>query len=408
MRFEYFLDFQVFQFKSKNDYNVSVMSDTVSFGFFNNSQRKYLTLQRILLMISLFVVITGCSEIFQPEVEYTESFLAVEGSITTKPGEHIVLLSFSRSYNEKDYFTGLEGADVSVVDENGNRVHYDDVDNGIYRAYITAENAAKIGSTYYLEIVTGDGVVFRSTPQLVVSSPEVKRLYCEYDARFILSENSYGDVIEQEYPVITLKIDIDGILPSDNYYLYNHKAYLQCHNYFIDELGMIYEKFHHLSLSSRYSGNIHTINADEYGNFSVRNDEYMYITLEDLRNYDPYNPDSAELDRKRFEGLLIKLNQYSLSPDAYTFYRDVEEQLDAEGRLFDPSFTQLTGNIQCVSEEEQKVIGVFYAADISDYYACLYINSRNQTYSTQIDSFPELLLDTSSSSMPDDWIRTPN
>ena len=364
-------------------------------------------MQRILFIVFFLIVIVGCSEVFQPEIENVDSFLVIEGCITTQPGEHTVFLSYSRSYADQPYFSVITGADVNVIDENGNQVHYYPSGNGVYTANITADNAAKIGSSYYLEVVTEDGTIFRSTPQLVVPSPEVKRLSCQYDRRTLLTEDAYGDIIEKEFGVMVLNIETTGTLSSDNYYLYSHEAYLQCHNYFRDSRGMIYEEYHHLLLSAYYSRNIHTVNADEFGNFQVRNDELMYITLNDLRDYEPYNPDSAVLDKKRFEGLLVKLSQNSLSPDAYSFYRDAEEQLESEGRLFDPTYTQLIGNIECVSETKQGVIGVFYAADVSEHYAYLYINESNASYSIEIDSFPDFLLDTSVGAMPEDWIRPP-
>ena len=363
-------------------------------------------MQRILYIVFFIIIITGCSEVFQPDIDNVNSFLCIEGSITTKPGEHYVTLTNSKSYNEQPYFSGQSGADVNVIDENGNRIHYNDVGNGIYKAYITTSSAAKIGSTYYLEVETEDGAVFRSSPQLVVPCPEIKRLYCKYDRRIILTENTYGDILELEYPVIDLLIEADGILPSDNYYFYGYKAYEEHHTLLRYDYND-YEIYRHRQLSGKYSNNIHTVNADEFGNFEVRNDELMYVIIDDMTNYVPIYPDSFELVRTRFEGLLFKLSQYSISPDAYTFYRDAEEQLEAEGRLFDPSYTQLTGNIECVSETKQEVKGVFYASDVSDYYTYMYVNSRNQTYSAKIDGFPELWLDTCSWGKPSDWIRPP-
>jgi len=361
-------------------------------------------MQRLLFILSVLIFITGCSEVYEPDIEDVGTFLSIEGSISTQPGENTVLLTYSKSYNERPYFSGQSGADVNVVDDNGNRVHYEDMGGGVYKANVTADNAAKIGSTYYLEVITREGVIFQSTPQLVVSSPEIKLLYCRYDHRTILTENTYGDALEQEFPVMALKIETNGILPSDNYYLYHYRAYEEHHS----EIRYNFDDYHiyrHRPLSGKYSNIIHTVNADEFGNFEVRNDELMYILTDDLKNYEPIYPDTFELMSTRFEGLLFKLSQYSLSPDAYTFYRDAEDQLEAEGRLFDPSFAQVTGNIECISDPEVEVKGVFYAADVNDYYAYLYISTRNQTYSLQIDTFPELWLDTCSWTRPDDWIK---
>ena len=368
-------------------------------------------MKRILFTVFFIIVITGCSEVFQPDIKNVDSFLAIEGSITTQPGEHTIRLVYSR-YSDRPYYIGVTDANVNVIDENGNRVHYHHSGNGVYTAYITANNAAKVGSTYYLEVETEDGAVFRSSPQLVIPSPEIKVLYCAYDHRTILTENTYGDILEQEYPVIALMIETDGILPSDNYYMYYYKAFEEHHTVLRTNMQArfpynIYHIYQNRQLSIKYDNIIHTVNADEFGNFEVRNDELMYIIIDDMKDYEPFYPDTFDLVRTLFEGLLFKLSQYSLSPDAYTFYHDAEEQLEAEGNLFDPVYTQLIRNIECVSEPEQKVIGVFTASDITDYYAYMYINSRNQTYSVKINGFPEFWLDTCSWGIPDGWIWPP-
>ena len=363
-------------------------------------------MQRLLFILSLMVFIVGCSEVYMPDIDFVDAYLTIEGSISTQPGDHYVLLSYSRSYNERPYYSGKSGADVNVIDDEGNRIHYEDMGGGIYKADITENNAAQVGSSYYLEVVTEEGTVFRSAPQLVVPCPDIDRLYCKYDNKTILTENVYGDILEQNFPVITLKIETTGILPSDNFYFYQYIAYEEHHSY-LRYLISEYQIYRHRRLSAKYSNIIHTVNADEFGNFKVRDDELMYIEIADLRNYEPIFPDSFTLTNTRFEGLLFKLSQYSLSSDAYTFYRDAEDQLNAEGRLFDPAFTQITGNIECVSEPVEKVKGVFYAADVSDYYAYMHINTSEQTYSKKLDSFPELWLDTCSWGAPDDWIRPP-
>ncbi len=363
-------------------------------------------MQRILFILSVLLFIAGCSEVYKPDIEEVPVFLSIEGSISTQTGTHYVLISYSKSYNDRPYFSGKPGADVNVIDEDGNRIHYNDMVNGVYKAVLNNNNAAKIGSVYYLEVITDDGTVYQSTAQQVVQSPEVRNLYCKKNHKTILTENVYGDILEQEFSGISLYIETDGILPSDNYYLYHYKAYEQ-HRSALRYNYNDYTIYRHRPLSGKYSNIIHTVNADEFSDFEVRNDELMFIITDDMRNYEPIYPDSFELMGTSFEGLLFKLSQLSLSPDAYTFYRDAEQQLEAEGRLFDPTFPQVTGNIECISNPEEKVVGVFYAADVNDYYAYMYINSKNQTYSISLETFPKLWLDTCSWIRPDDWIRPP-
>ncbi len=365
-------------------------------------------MRKISYTVLIMTLLTACSEVFNPDINYTEPFLCIQGVLGTKPGTYYVYLNLSRSYNERPYFEGQTDAGVYVIGENGDRISYEELGRGSYSTVITEGNAPEIGNSYYLEVITSDGSVFRSTPQTIVPSPEIKKLYCKADQKTILTENLYGEAYEKEFRGMTLLVETNGILPSDNFYFYRYSAYEE-HRSVLQHIKWYYitDIYRHRPLSAKYSNIIHTVNADEYGDLKVRGDELMFIIADDMRNYEPIYPDTFNFISTRFEGLMFKLYQYSISSDAYRYFRDVEDQLDAEGRLFDAAYAQVTGNIECITDPDRKVIGVFYASDISEYIAYLYINNFNRTYSQKLDSFPELWLDTCSWEMPEDWIKPP-
>jgi len=363
-------------------------------------------LRSIIILISLFAFVS-CSEVLVPDIEEIDSFLVIEGSYSTKAGRHYVKVFHSKGYNSRGGFPGEEGAIVFVSDTLGNRIYYQEMGNGVYSADITESNVAKEGNMYYLEVVASDGNVYRSTPQLVVPSPEISNLYCTYGRRMILTEDYYGQPLEIEQDGIDIILETDGILESDNYYRYEFSAFEEHLTLLSPAPGSTWYMYEHRPLNRKYSGNIHTVNADEYGNFMVRNDRYLFIITDDMVNYTPEYPDTLDFVSTHFQGLLFTLRQYSLSPDAYRFYNDAEKQLEAEGHLFDPAYTQITGNIKCLTDNEKLVVGVFYTPDISIHHAYFYINLLDRTYSRELESLPELWLDTCSWRKPDSWISPP-
>ncbi len=349
----------------------------------------------------------ACSEIYQPEVETLDSFLVVEGSITTKPGKNYVYLSMSRTYNEPPYFSTKEGAQVTITGDDGSVYTFQDARGGVYVLDLAEGNTPKVGSTYTLKVVTAEGDVYESVPQKIVSCPAIKNIRCSYDQESMLTENVYGEVLEITYDGINVIVETDGLMPNENYYTYSWNAWEE--HYVILYQGITsYETFRHRRLNNKYSNIIHTANADEYYNNLLRNHNLFFIIKDDMTNYDPiYDPDSFTCLLNRFDGLIIYLQQKSLSADAFGFYHDVEQQLSAEGRLFDVVLPQLTGNMSCTSDPEKKVMGIFYASDITEKIAYLYINGRNQTSSRHLDSLPELWLDTCAWSKPESWISPP-
>jgi hypothetical protein len=368
-------------------------------------------MMKYLLLAAGVTVLAGCSEIYEPDIETVEPFIVVEGSITTKPGYSYVYLSKSRSYNESPYFEGVAGATVWVSDDDGNSLVYEPVNLGVYALFQEEGNIASVGNTYTLTIITTDGDTLQSTPQEITQCPEIRSIFCEYDQKSILSEDSYGDVLEITYDGININMETDGLLSSGNFYIYNwlgyeeHAANIQ----YQPEGGApsTFDIYRHRKLNGKYTSVIHTANADLYNEYRLRDEKLVFIAQEDMTNYTPIYPDSFTLINNRFDGLLFRLQQLSISGDAYKFYNDIEKQLAAEGHLFDPISPQIIGNISCTNDETVKVIGIFSASDVTEKYSYLYMNQSNRTYSMDIDSFPELWLDTCSWGTPEGWIFPP-
>jgi hypothetical protein len=360
-------------------------------------------------ILLLLAVLYGCSEIFQPKIDTVEPFLVVEGFVTTKFGSNYVYLNKSRGYNEQPYYEGQSGAIVTVTDDQGFVYSYQDMGSGIYRLIPDDVNTISVGRTYTLDITTSDGNRFVSTPQTIVPSPPLKNLLCNYSEETYLTEDAYGQPMEVTYGGTRIIAGTDGILPSDNFYLYAWRAYEEHYTQISYGNAPVtyYDTYRHRQLSGKYVNVIRTANADEYEEFRLRNKEIVFISLKDMQNYLPIYPDTFDFVSTSFQGLLFSLRQQSISAEAYRFYSDIESQLSAEGHLFDPISPQITGNIRCTNDESVKVTGIFYAADISERYSYFYLDSRNRTYSMDIDSFPVLWLDTCSWGLPADWILPP-
>jgi hypothetical protein len=358
----------------------------------------------------VLVILSGCSEVYQPDIETVDAFLVVEGHISTSLGNSYVSVCNSKSFNDNPYFEGQTGAIVRVADDQGNTFTYTDRGNGNYSVILDEENRAYIGRTYTLSVTLADGTIYESTPQKIVQCPPLNKLSCAYDQETVLTENSYGDILEVNLDGIDIIIGTDGLLPSDNFYLYDWKAYEEHYSVIMPKGNpmMSFELYRHRTLNGKYLNIVRTADADQYPNCQMKDENVLFIAKEDMTKYTPiYDTAVYDLVGNQFQGLLFTINQKSLSADAYSFYYNVEKQLEAEDRLFDPVSPQIVGNISCVSDPSKKVIGVFYACDVSQRISYLYIDNKNHTYSRRLDSLPELWLDTCSWQRPADWISIP-
>ena len=62
---------------------------------------------------------------------------------------------------------------------------------------------------------------------------------------------------------------------------------------------------------------------------------------------------------------IVRINQFRLNDDSYTYYKGVENQSAADGKMFDPLPAQLYGNITCKSDPETLVLGFFEVSSVS-------------------------------------------
>jgi hypothetical protein len=366
-------------------------------------------MKNILYTVVILVLTVGCQRVFEPEIEDVEPFLVVEGKITTEWGWQYIYLNNSMGYREHPYFRGVTGAVVYVEDEEGNTTYFDDKGNGAYSRYFSLDDEPEIGKTYTLKIITSDGNEYESTPQTIVPSPKITSMYCRYGHTMVLTEDSYGSPVEKVFDGIDIFHETQGILPSNNMYVYGYRAYEQ-HRTTV-KLGEqdinSHNLYRHRCLSSKYANIIHTVDADEFGNFWVRNEELMFVSRLDMTTYYPIVPDTFIILNTFFEGLIFELKQYSVSADAFDYYSEAEAQLAAEGRMFDPASPQLTGNIICTSDSSQTVVGVFSACDVAVWYNYFHVNKRGLTNSRGLTEFPVIYLDTCSWVKPETWITPP-
>jgi hypothetical protein len=153
---------------------------------------------------------------------------------------------------------------------------------------------------------------------------------------------------------------------------------------------------------------IKTGNADEFGNNAIRDLSLLFIAGQDMMNYHPrWIPESVEVDNV-FYGLLFEVKQFSLSSEAYVFWKTVEASLKADGRLFSPVMSQPTGNMVCLSDENKRVIGIFTVADVATCCAYFYIGRHNQIINREIDSIPVLYIDSPYPDEPPPGWQTPS
>ena len=79
-----------------------------------------------------------------------------------------------------------------------------------------------------------------------------------------------------------------------------------------------------------------------------------------------------------FAGWILIFYQYGLSKSSHSYYKDLNNQLDSEGRLFDPLYVQALSNISCINNKDKLVLGNFEISAKKEYrFFVIYLGTKS-------------------------------
>jgi hypothetical protein len=236
---------------------------------------------------------------------------------------------------------------------------------------------AKPGDSYVLRIETNEGDVYESTPQ---------KMETEFEPDSVYAINDYQEYISRFNQVLRkltgarILLNIDGRkaeLPGFRIDVELFKLYT--YSLFIPPPGIdppMYI-FYCWQLDNRMK---EVILASPTGKSSdsIENQSIYFVDNLTYTEGIVYWPGSLQADitsvgiptgeRKVYNisGRLMYIDLYSLNDDAYMYYQKIEDQITAEGKLFDPISVRMEGNIKCISDPDKSAFGFFEVSALNN------------------------------------------
>lgn len=264
-------------------------------------------------MSILLLLISGCEQVVNVDLPIGYKKLVVEGWITDQQGHYFVKLTQTRDYSfsYNDTLIYEKKATVFINDDLGNEWHLSEIADGFYMT--DGDVKGEIGRSYSLNIKTTDGREYKSKPEIIRKVPSIDSIYTMIDETE-LSENGT--------PVTNIVIDFQDPQQEENNYLWL--------NYYNGRQGNGFSYF-----SDKY------FNGQQINGFSVDG------------IYGPVN-------------YKFKVQQLSISKEAYQFWSLLDIQTDDIGTQYDPPPTPIIGNIYNVNDPEDYALGYFGAYGVSE------------------------------------------
>jgi len=284
------------------------------------------------ILFSFIYLITSCILQFIPETAENPALLVVEGLITDQPGSNIIKLSSSKVPWEKDAEEPVTGCIVWISDDMGGDYYLQERIAGTY-ATDSASFRGTIGRIYTLHIRANtayNNFNYESFPMELKSVPPIDSIYYEK----VIIKDIYG-----------IWPDVDGC----QIYLDTHDPANNC-NYYRWEYTEIWE--------FRLPWNIINQNCWIYENSSMINIKDISNLEESVINQYPLKFISNTTDRLKHKYCIL-VDQYSLNFDEYQYWEKVRFLTEDVGGLYDITPQAVPGNITCVEDPDEEVLGYF-------------------------------------------------
>lgn len=298
-----------------------------------------------IIILFLSAAAASCISQFNPDIISQKDYLTVNGLVTDENRRYSIILGISHPLDEPAVEKPAVKARVSVSDDLGNSYNFTEKSPGKYLSDSTVFTG-QAGRSYVLSI-DYKGKQYSSSLSALQPVPPIDRLGYEIYDREI---NASGETEK------VTRVNLSTLDPAG-----------RCH-YFrwaFEETWEIHLPFNLLPWEkkvcwvSELSHNILIANTE-----ALSEDRVTDFTLTTYNN---------STDRGMYKySMLVK--QYSMSREEYEFWDKIRIMSQNTGGLYDVTPVSVTGNIQCITDPAEVVLGFFSVSGVS--YKRIFINDR--------------------------------
>jgi len=306
-----------------------------------------------LLLCLTILLLTGCiSEFVPPEdMKDLEGLLVVEG-IIMEEGTRITLSRTVKLDEDNladfDQFEDINNAEIHIIDENQAIIAVATQDYS-WGPYSVNERFSFVpGMKYALDIKTTDNKHYRSAFVVPLHTPEIDsisyQIKDDYRIDFLVSTHDPANQIN------CFMWEFEEAWEIRSKY-FQFSKYDPTTKRFSIPQSLIGENTHYC-WDSDYSKTILVASSEKYMDAVIKNHKIHQIKPGTTRYSYLYT---------------ILVRQYGLDRDAYLYFYHLQKNLDESSSLFAPQPSEIAGNIQCLSDPEEMVIGYIFASKVTTY-----------------------------------------
>jgi hypothetical protein len=296
---------------------------------------------QIVLGCVLFVLICpACKQPYLPPVAKSNlGYLVVDGIIINGQDSTIITLSRTENITDTVYVPIPEtGALVTVVGQSNDSYVLNEQPGG---RYVTDQLSLNNAETYQLKIITSNGKQYLSDPVPVKQTPPIDSIYWRQDSLGVSLSLSTHD-------------------PSNNtkYYRWD---YTETWIYHSSEESIADWTNNQIVLRDSTTQIYNCWGSDMSTVILIASSANL---SQDVINLFPLTTIPHGSEKLNFLYSIL-VNQYAITSDEYDYLQTTKSYTEELGGLFDPQPSQIEGNIHCLTNPAEPVLGFINVSSLS-------------------------------------------
>jgi len=293
-----------------------------------------------LIICLMMLPFAMCKEVYDPQIQANNTkLLVVEGFMNN--GQRPTTIRLSRTTNVNDTILKPEdGAQLTVEGDDGSNFLMFANGNGIYSInQLSLNNNAK----YRLHIKTADGKQYASDYSPVRNTPAIDSI-----------------TWKRENEGVRIYANAHDPQNATRYYQWKFEETWEFHSAFFNSLEYIRDNSTGKIVGLQWKDPYHNIDTAVYQCWKTLNSSSILLgTTEKLTTDVVYLPvQFIEPHSEKLSVLYsINLRQYAISQDNYLFLQKMKKNTEQLGTIFDPQPSEISGNIHCLTNPGETVIG---------------------------------------------------
>ncbi|MGA1978611.1 MAG: DUF4249 family protein [Bacteroidales bacterium] len=388
---------------------------------------------KFILPVLTALCLASCKEPYNPVIEKGMSAIVVEGLVTNLREPYEVRLSMTTPYDSATSKSTIISASVSIKDDLGNTyTMLKETSQGYYYTD-TSEFVALSGRSYNLHIEMPDGDIYESSAQKLLSPATVDSVhgittdknYWYYDElgdityKMVYGAETFMDLSYNSDSIYQFRFDNTLIKCYSFMYMYTPEMQAagvpfpppkDCAGAVCPYVMYNWEKFN-LNTAINLSTETHGLVSNE-----MKNSSGCFFPLDTGYFTTSYVKDSCSSrlwgsvcgkirQPAGPEGELLNTKVYALNQESAVYYRELNQQLSYEGKLFDPMTVQLQGNIKCINNPDKPALGLFEVSSCVVKSWWLYFNyNEGQISYIPVRDLSDLPPTGTTKYLPDFWL----